>query len=42
LAAQTREAAMRIIPDQMDLYDLIYGARFRHWIAYFCQDPDTT
>jgi hypothetical protein len=32
----TREAAERIIPDQMDLYDKIYGARFRHWIDYFC------
>ncbi len=42
LAAQTREAAMRIIPDQMDLYDLIYGARFRHWIDYFCQDTSAT
>ncbi len=32
----TREAAARIIPEQMDLYDMIYGARFRHWIDYFC------
>jgi hypothetical protein len=33
----TREAAGRIIPDQMDLYEMIYGARFHHWIEYFCQ-----
>ena len=42
LAAETREAATKIIPDQMDLYDLIYGARFRHWIDYFCQDTSAT
>lgn len=36
LAAETREAARRIIPDQMELYDRIYGARFRYWIDHFC------
>lgn len=36
MAQATREAASRIIPDQMDLYDIIYGARFRYWIEYFC------
>ena len=38
LAKQTRESASRIIPDQMDLYDRIYGARFRHWIELFCSE----
>lgn len=36
IARATRETASRIIPDQMDLYDMIYGARFRHWIENFC------
>ncbi len=36
LAAKTRDAAQNIIPDQMDLYDKIYGARFRYWIDAFC------
>jgi hypothetical protein len=36
LAEETRRAAQNIIPDQMDLYDLIYGARFRRWIEQFC------
>jgi hypothetical protein len=36
MARTTREAAEHIIPDQMDLYDMIYGGRFRHWIDYFC------
>ncbi|MFH1862678.1 MAG: hypothetical protein ABH878_07685 [bacterium] len=35
LAQNTREAAQRIIPDQMELYELIYGARFRRWIETF-------
>ena len=38
LAAQTRMAAKNIIPDQMELYDRIYGSRFRYWIDYFCPD----
>jgi len=38
LAQQTREAARNIIPDQMELYDLIYGARFRRWISQFCRE----
>ncbi len=36
LADEVREAAVRIIPDQMDLYDMIYGSRFRYWIRTFC------
>lgn len=39
LAAQTREAALNIIPDQMELYDRIYGSRFRYWIEHFCATP---
>ncbi len=38
LAAQTRSAAQKIIPDQMDIYDMIYAPRFRHWIDNFCND----
>ena len=37
LAEETRQAASNIIPDQMDLYDLIYGARFQRWIEQFCE-----
>jgi len=33
-----RKAAMNIIPDQMELYDMIYGPRFRHWIDHFCTE----
>lgn len=40
LAARTREAAQNIIPDQMELYDRIYGSRFRYWIDHFCPDRD--
>lgn len=36
LADEVREVAVRIIPDQMDLYDMIYGSRFRYWIHTFC------
>jgi hypothetical protein len=36
LAAETREAACHIIPDQMDTYDLIYGSRFLRWMDQFC------
>ena len=36
MAQATREAAGRIIPDQMELYDRIYGSRFRYWIENFC------
>jgi len=36
LAAETREAASHLIPDQMDIYDLIYGSRFRRWMDQFC------
>jgi len=36
LAAEMRQAASRLIPDQMQTYDLIYGARFRRWIEQFC------
>ncbi len=35
LAAKTRDAAQNIIPDQMDLYDKIYGARLRYWMDAF-------
>lgn len=42
LADQTRCAAQNIIPDQMDLYDLIYGARFRRWIEQFCEKNHRT
>ncbi len=38
LARSTRQAARHIIPDQMELYDLIYGARFRRWIEQFCRE----
>lgn len=38
LALETREAAQNIIPDQMELYDRIYGARFHFWIDYFCYE----
>jgi len=38
VAAEVRQAASRIIPDKMELYDRIYGARFRHWIENFCCD----
>ena len=40
LAAEVRQSASRIIPDQMKLYDQIYGARFRHWIKSFCRDEN--
>jgi hypothetical protein len=36
LADEVRAAAVRIIPDQMDLYDMIYGSRFQYWIRTFC------
>jgi hypothetical protein len=42
LAEQTRSAAQNIIPDQMDVYDLIYGARFRRWIEQFCNTNHRT
>ena len=38
LADKTRKDAENIIPDQMELYDRIYGARFQHWIDHFCTD----
>ena len=38
LADKTREAAKNIIPDQMELYDRIYGERFHYWINFFCDD----
>lgn len=40
LARQTRQSASRIIPGQMELYDMIYGSRFRYWIEKFCP-PET-
>lgn len=36
LADKTRKAAEHIIPDQMKLYDRIYGTRFDYWIDHFC------
>jgi hypothetical protein len=36
LANEVRQAASRLIPDQMELYDLIYGSRFNRWIEQFC------
>ncbi|RJP76910.1 MAG: hypothetical protein C4524_09170 [Candidatus Zixiibacteriota bacterium] len=38
MAAGVRESASRIIPDQMELYDMILGSRFRYWIEYFCPE----
>ncbi|MCX6641611.1 MAG: hypothetical protein NTW14_14195 [bacterium] len=38
LAQKTRLAAERIIPDQMESYDMIYGSRFRYWIDHFCSN----
>ena len=38
LADETRNAAANIVPDQMELYDRIYGPRFKHWIDKFCND----
>ena len=38
LADETRSAAANIVPDQMELYDRIYGSRFQHWIDHFCRD----
>ncbi|TKJ41886.1 hypothetical protein CEE37_04775 [candidate division LCP-89 bacterium B3_LCP] len=38
LAEETRSSAEAIIPDQMKLYDMIYGSRFRYWIEHFCED----
>jgi hypothetical protein len=36
LADETRSAAANIVPDQMELYDRIYGSRFQYWIDHFC------
>jgi hypothetical protein len=38
LAKQTRESARLIIPDQIELYDMIYGSRFTYWIDHFCNE----
>ncbi len=35
LAEATREKAERIIPENMELYDLIYGNRFKRLIEQF-------
>ncbi len=40
LARRVRDDAGRIIPDQMDLYDRIYGPRIRHWIENFCAQSE--
>jgi len=36
-AKTVREQARKLIPDRMDLFDLVYGARFERLIAQFLE-----
>jgi hypothetical protein len=40
-AELVRERAQALAPDQMDLYDLIYGSRIKRLMQQFLTQPET-